>query len=286
MSIPAIQPDASLLLAWQIKNKHVLIVGGGNVASGRLDAILEASARVTLVSPRQGLDRVTAYRIFDDVPDIKSRISYIDREFSLSTDVPLIESADMVLTAIDNVNLSKQICTLSRARKIPVNVADVPPECDFYFGSQIRDGPLQIMISTGGAAPKLSSLIRKRVEEALPPPPFLANAIRRVGILRAKLRQRAPGVGGPLGKKRMRWMIKLCESWSFEQLAQLDDEKIERLLDEGWDKGLRVPSFEALGGTLPTVSWREQIPSGTLPVAVGFVAGMLVAGALALMRRR
>ncbi|CAE7143351.1 unnamed protein product [Rhizoctonia solani] len=269
MDIPAIQPDASLLLSWQLKGKHVLIVGGGNVASGRLDAVLEASARVTLVSPRQGLDRITAYRIFDDVPDVKSRISYIDRPFNLDTDVPLIESADMVLTAIDDVNLSKQICTLSRARKVPVNVADVPPECDFYFGSQIRDGPLQIMISTGGAAPKLSNLIRKRVEQALPPPPFLGDAIRRVGILRAKLRKRAPGVGGPLGKKRMRWMIKVCESWTFEQLAQLDDEKIERLLDEGWNKGLNVPSFEELGGEQPFVSWAERIPSGTLPVAVG-----------------
>ncbi|CAE6477910.1 unnamed protein product [Rhizoctonia solani] len=286
MDIPAIQPDASLLLSWQLKNKHVLIVGGGNVASGRLDAVLEASARVTLVSPRQGLDRITAYRIFDDVPDVKSRISYIDREFSLDTDVALIESADMVLTAIDDVGLSRQICTLSRARRVPVNVADVPPECDFYFGSQIRDGPLQIMISTGGAAPKLSNLIRKRVEEALPPPPFLGNAIRRVGILRAKLRKRAPGVGGPLGKKRMRWMIKVCESWSFEQLAQLDDEKIERLLDEGWDKGLSVPSYEELGGTLPSGSWSERIPSGTLPIAAGFVAGALFTGALAILRRR
>ncbi|CAE6442550.1 unnamed protein product [Rhizoctonia solani] len=285
MDIPAIQPDASLLLAWQLKNKNVLIVGGGTVASGRLDAVLEASARVTLVSPRQGLDRLTAYRIFDDVPDVKSRISYIDREFTLDTDISLIESADLVLTAIDDVDLSKQICALARARKVPVNVADVPPECDFYFGSQIRDGPLQIMISTGGAAPKLSNLIRKRVEEALPPPPFLGDAIRRVGILRAKLRRRAPGVGGTLGKKRMRWMIKVCETWSFEQLAQLDDEKIERLLTEGWDKGLTVPSYGELGGTVPTVGWTERIPPGTLPVAAGFVAGALFTGALALLRR-
>ncbi|GAB1523009.1 Bifunctional dehydrogenase and ferrochelatase [Rhizoctonia solani] len=305
MDIPAIQPDASLLLAWQLKNKNVLIVGGGTVASGRLDAVLEASARVTLVSPRQGLDRITAYRIFEDVPDVRSRISYIDREFTLDTDVSLVESADLVLTAIDDVDLSKQICALARARKVPVNVADVPPECDFYFGSQIRDGPLQIMISTGGAAPKLSNLIRKRVEEALPPPPFLGDAIRRVGILRARLRKRAPGVGGALGKRRMRWMIKVCETWSFEQLAQLDDERIEKLLEAGWDKGLTVPSYEELGGTVPTVrydklppeismipsltlhsSWAERIPSGTLPVAAGFITGALFTSALVLLRRK
>jgi hypothetical protein len=47
-------------------------------------------------------------------------------------------------------------------------------------------------------------------------------------------------------------MIKVCETWSFEQLAQLDDEKIERLLAEGWDKGLTVPSYRQLGGTPST----------------------------------
>ncbi|KAG8693128.1 Bifunctional dehydrogenase and ferrochelatase, partial [Ceratobasidium sp. 395] len=58
---PPIRPDASLLLAWQLKDRKVLIVGGGNVAAGRLDAVLDASARVTLVSRRSGLDKNTAY---------------------------------------------------------------------------------------------------------------------------------------------------------------------------------------------------------------------------------
>lgn len=285
MDIPAIQPDASLLLAWQLKNKNVLIVGGGVVASGRLDAVLEASAHVTLIAPRAGLDRVTAHRIFDD-PESKTRINYIDREFVLDGDIWLIDEADMVLTAIDDVALSKRICTLARGRKIPVNVADVPPECDFYFGSQIRDGPLQIMISTGGAAPKLSNLIRKRVAASLPPPPFLGDAIRKVGVLRAKLRKRAPGVGGPLGKKRMRWMTKICEGWTFEELALLDEDMMERLLNEGWEKDARVLSYADLGGKVLLSSWVNRIPPSALPVAAGFVAGVITASAFALLRRR
>lgn len=35
---------------------------------------------------------------------------------------------DMVLTAIDDVNVSRSICLLCRQGRIPVNVADVPPE--------------------------------------------------------------------------------------------------------------------------------------------------------------
>jgi hypothetical protein len=67
-------------------------------------------------------------------------------------------------------------------------------------------------------------------------------------------------------------MIKVCESWSFEQLADLDDEKMERLLDEGWDKNLHVPSYEDIGGKLPPVRYVLLLCFGMvliLPVLVG-----------------
>lgn len=34
-AIDPIRPGASLILAWQIKHKHVVIIGGGFVAAGR-----------------------------------------------------------------------------------------------------------------------------------------------------------------------------------------------------------------------------------------------------------
>jgi len=55
---------------------------------------------------------------------------------------------DMVLTAIDQAGLSSKICKVCREDKIPVNVADVPGECDFYFGSTLRNGPLSVMVSS------------------------------------------------------------------------------------------------------------------------------------------
>ena len=107
----------------------------------------------------------------------------------------------MCLTAIDSPDASTQIWKLCKEKKIPVNVADVPSECDFYFGSQHRDGPLQIMISTNGSAPKLANLIRLRVAGSLP-----ANAGQgcvNVGKLRRKLR--AIALGSAEGPKRMKW---------------------------------------------------------------------------------
>jgi len=222
--------SGSLLIAWQLKDKHVLVVGGGEVASSRIQHVLAAGANVTVVSPSTGLNDQTRSLI-------DCGVVFHDRTF-VSTD---LDDADMVLTAIDDVDLSRDIGTSCRARRIPVNVADDPSYCDFYFGSQIQQGPLQIMVSTNGKSPKLANIIRRRIEESIPK--SSGEAIERVGLLREKLKERAPGVGGDISKRRMKWMVDLCTSWEIDDLALLDDKQIEKLLDEGWERNL-VPSRE------------------------------------------
>ena len=216
----------SLLIAWQLKDKHALVVGGGQVASSRVQHVLDAGARVTVISPAEGLNEQTRTLIDNN------HIVFHDRTF-LSTD---LDDVDMVLTAIDDVELSRQIGASCRARRIPVNVADDPSYCDFYFGSQIQQGPLQIMVSTNGKSPKLANIIRRKIEESIPT--HAGEAIEKVGLLREKLKERAPGVGGDVSKRRMKWMVDLCTSWELDDLALLTDKQMEKLLDEGWERNL------------------------------------------------
>lgn len=264
----------SLLLAWQLKDRRVLIVGGGDVASGRIESVLVADAFITIISPDEGLHPLTRRHIKSS-----NRITYHDRIFSGSED---LVGFDMVLTAIDDVEKSREICAMCRGLKIPVNVADIPSSCDFYFGSQIRDGPLQIMISTNGQSPKLANIIRKRIEASLPA--NAGEAIKKVGVLRAQLKERAPGVGGELGKKRMKWMIDLCTSWDMDDLALLDDDIIKKLLEDGWDRD-QVPKLEEIGGRRHRNA-RVPFPADNsfIPPALGFVAGAAMAFVL-LVRR-
>ena len=55
-----------------------------------------------------------------------------------------------------------------RERGVTVNVADRPELCDFIFPSVIVRGDVSIAIATGGKAPALSALLRRRIENALP----------------------------------------------------------------------------------------------------------------------
>jgi len=187
-----IRPGGSLIIAYQIKHKNVLIIGGGNVAAGRIINVLEADGHITLIAPQKGI-----------IPEVQHRINtgqihtYKNKTFEPSD----LDGVDMCLTAIDDEKESSRIWKLCKERKIPVNVADVPGECDFYFGSVYRDGPLQIMISTNGAAPKLANMIRVLVGERLPR--NTGRGCENVGKLRRKLRSLAPGQGE--SSKRMKW---------------------------------------------------------------------------------
>ncbi|KAK9778292.1 putative Siroheme synthase Met8 [Seiridium cardinale] len=249
---PQVKGGGSLILAWQVKNKHVLVVGGGEVAAGRILNVLDADALVTVICPSSGLNPEVRYRVSNN------QVKHIDRLFepadleSLphpSGDAEKTGAPDMVLVAIDDPAASSQIWKLCKKLRIAANIADVPPECDFYFGSVHRDGPLQIMVSTNGKGPRLAASIRKFIAGALPQ--GVGNAIERIGLLRMKLREIAPDTSE--GPKRMRWMSKVSDKLSWDQMCELSDEDMDNLLR--FYKGGKVPEVDVLkamrGGGAP-----------------------------------
>ncbi|ORX45666.1 putative siroheme synthase Met8 [Hesseltinella vesiculosa] len=205
-SYAKIEGGGSLLLAWQIKNKKVLIVGGGNVAAQRIVSVKIGDADVTVVSPKDGL-----------IPEVEDRIAqgevhWLNRRFRDDD----VEAMDMVLTAMDDHKESLRIGRLCRRLRIPVNVADVPDMCDFYFMSQHRDGPLQIAVSTNGRGPKLANMIRSEVIQSLPPQ--AGDMVYYMGILRSKVREWEPEISQ--SSKRMRWVTQLCEAWGLHGMGK------------------------------------------------------------------
>jgi precorrin-2 dehydrogenase/sirohydrochlorin ferrochelatase len=238
-AFPPIQTGAGLILAWQIKDKPVLLIGGGVVAAGRLSALLDAGAIVTLITPASGLSPEVAHRLAEG-----HGITYHDRIFAGESD---LDGMEMVLTAIDEPGLSSKICIMCRERRIAVNVADVPPECDFYFGSMVRRGPLQIMVSTGGSGPRIAARVRRAIESVLPP--TTGQAIINVGILRQRLRKMEPGADVDAIKRRMGWMIEVCDKWKLDELARMDDDTIDKVL-AGWESGRAMGYWETRGGLL------------------------------------
>ncbi|KAI8321749.1 uroporphyrin-III C-m [Martensiomyces pterosporus] len=205
----------SLIVAWQAKAKTVLIVGGGVVAAGRVFNALEADAHVTVVAPE--LCPELEYRAS------KGQITWHSREFQASD----LETADMVLTAINDVEVSRSIVNMCKERRIPVNAADINDLCDFWFMSTHRDHSVQIAVSTNSKAPRLANRIRRQVASALPRGTGLA--VEQIGRLRKRIREADPLPEN--SKRRMTWLTQLCDYWPIEQLAKLDSDNIDNLLD-------------------------------------------------------
>ncbi|KAF5584481.1 siroheme synthase [Fusarium pseudoanthophilum] len=234
---PPVQPGGSLILAWQIKHKKVLVVGGGEVAAGRILNCLNADANVTVVCPKSGLNDEVAYRVGE------GQVAHVDRLFEPED----LDGASMVLVAIDDPAASTVIWKLCKERRIPANIADVPPECDFYFGSIHRDGPLQIMVSTNGKGPRLAAAIRQFIAKQLPK--NAGNAIETIGELRLRLRKMAPKPED--GPKRMLWMSKVSDTYKWDEMCGLTDEDMDNLLL--FYPANKVPAMDVLlalrGGT-------------------------------------
>jgi hypothetical protein len=143
----------------KLENLKVLIVGGGNVALEKLNAIIFNSpeTEVTLVAPEilPGIERVAEQ--YQNVK-LKKRVFFPGDIFS----------SDIVIAATADNELNKIIRDEARKREILVNVVDTPELCDFYLGSVVKKGDFKIAVSTNGKSPTFAKRMKEILDESLP----------------------------------------------------------------------------------------------------------------------
>lgn len=136
--------------------KRCLVVGGGEVATRKVERLLRAGLSVTVVAP----DIAEAIRYQAS----HGRLGIREKVFE-PTD---LEAADFCFVAVDDHEASCAVVNVCRGRKIPVNVADQPALCDFTMPSIVDRGPVQVAIHSSGSAPVLARHLRERIELMLP----------------------------------------------------------------------------------------------------------------------
>lgn len=145
-----------LPLFFDIRQRPCLVVGGGEVAARKVDALLRAGARVRVVSPQ-------LHRRLSERRDA-GQIIHISEVFAAAH----LDACVLAVAATADDEINRQISELSRQRNIPVNVVDRPELCTFIFPAIIDRAPVTIAVSTGGAAPVLARLLRARLETLIP----------------------------------------------------------------------------------------------------------------------
>lgn len=168
-----------------LENKNVLVVGGGKVAYRKIEKLLPFSPNIFVVS--KGFSKETEELLK------KNKISFKKKEFEYSD----LENIDIVIIAVDDINLQKSIYNYTRDKNILVNSVDSPDYCDFIFPAYIKKGDLVIGISTSGKVPGLSAKIRQFIERLLPE--NIEEILKELEKFRNSL---------PKGKKRQELIIK------------------------------------------------------------------------------
>jgi siroheme synthase-like protein len=180
MAPARVSGGASLLIAYNVSGKAVLVVGGSSVAASRAFVALEADAgRVTVICPSSDLGTELAARI-------KAReIAHVDREFNENADLAADEAKAVVFVALEDAAKAKQVALACRRRKIPVHVSNHPELSDFWLTATFRDHALQVSVSSGGNGPTLANRVRNHIAATLPP--SVGRAMQRLSALRQRL---------------------------------------------------------------------------------------------------
>jgi precorrin-2 dehydrogenase/sirohydrochlorin ferrochelatase len=172
----------------RLEGRRVLLVGGGTIAEGRALAVLEAGARLRVVSP----EATPTLRQLAEA----GRLEWLRRPYAPGD----VRGHDLVLAAADEVEVGPRVAEEARALGIWVNIADVPELCDFTLPSVGRRGPITVAVSTAGQAPAMARRLRRElVARVRPHHVWLA---RLCGWLRRHL---------PAGRERQRLLKGLVE---------------------------------------------------------------------------
>ncbi len=161
-------------VALDLVDKPVLVVGGGAVAEGKVDGLLEAGARVTVVSP------TLTGRLLGMAA--QGRFAWRKRPFEVAD----VEGAWIVIAATDDTAVNARVADAARAAGRLVNAVDDVPNCDFIATSIVRRGDVQISISTGGGSPAMARWLREQLDAALPAE--LGELLDALSEVRAKLK--------------------------------------------------------------------------------------------------
>jgi siroheme synthase-like protein len=136
-------------------DRPCLVVGGGPIACGKVQGLIDAGARVTVVAPR--VDARIAQWHADQ------KCAWHARPF-LPED---IGEAFVVIAATDDRALNAFIYQLANRQNRLANAVDDTGNCNFIAPAIARAGPIQVAVSTSGASPALAKQLRDEIQRGL-----------------------------------------------------------------------------------------------------------------------
>jgi len=141
-------------LMLDVQDKPCLVVGGGPVAERKVQGLLEAEARVTVISPA-----------------FTERLVQLEQEGRLTllrepyrSGLPELAAAVLVFAATDKPQVNAAVRLDAQALGKLVNSADDADGSGFIVPAVVRRGRLLLTVSTSGASPAVARKVKRELE--------------------------------------------------------------------------------------------------------------------------
>ncbi len=208
----------------EVRGCPCIVVGAGRVALRKAQALLEAGAAVTVISPEAR-------------PEIHSlaqagKLRLLVREY-LHGD---LRGFALVFVATSDARVQRAVSREARERGIPVNVVDAPELSSFISPSTLRRGALTVAVSTAGASPGMARRICERIGRLFGNEYALALEVHRAA------RRHLRAVEADPGRRALR-MARLAASSLPARLRRGDIEGANRILLRHVGAGLQALGF-------------------------------------------
>ncbi len=139
-----------------LKNRPALVIGAGEVAYRKIELLCQAGAQVRIIAHSIGAE---VQQLLDQGVVQWWKADFVDED---------VNEAVITIAATDDEALNAQVAAAGHRYHRLVNVVDNPALCQFIVPAIVDRSPVQIAITTGGAAPVLARQIRQKLEQELP----------------------------------------------------------------------------------------------------------------------
>ena len=195
-----------------LTGQPVLVVGAGEVASGKIRALVAAGARAKVVA-RDAIDAVRGLAGGGEI------------ELHLRA----YESADaggmrVVIAATNDAELNGRISADARRAGALVNVVDAPRLSTFIAPAVLERGDLTVAVSTTGASPAFAVFVRDEIAASIGPEYGVALSVLR------KVREKLRAEPNSSIADRKRILRALAEAGLVERVKAKDRAGVDELL--------------------------------------------------------
>jgi precorrin-2 dehydrogenase/sirohydrochlorin ferrochelatase len=156
-----------------LEGRRAVVVGAGAIAARKIEDLLAARARVTVVAP----EVCPTVRALAAENRIELRVKHYEAGD--------LEGAFVAIGATDDEAVNARISRDGQASGILVNIVDRPALCSFTLPAVVRRGEFTIGVATEGRSPALASIIREDLERQFGPE--YAALVKLLGDLRKQM---------------------------------------------------------------------------------------------------